>query len=138
VGGEDPEAAVEEIRANETPNEFYSPLNIRDFNFIRDVGFPGEYPFTAGKYPTQVPGSGPVKGGGHQSGGGGLVRAGRYSGYGTAPDTRDYYKMMIARGATGAPILLSTCQRRWVSIQMTSSQRRGGWNRGLRRQLQGL
>jgi methylmalonyl-CoA mutase N-terminal domain/subunit len=96
---------LKKFGTTQTPNEYYTPLDIKDHDFAKDVGFPGEYPFTAGKYPTQVPGSGPVKGGGHQVGGGGLVRAGRYSGYGTAPDTRDYYKMMIARGATGGPNL---------------------------------
>lgn len=96
---------LKKFGVTESPNEYFTPLDIKNHDFLRDIGFPGEYPFTAGKYPTQVPGSGPVKGGGHQSGGGGLVRAGRYSGYGTAADTRDYYKMMIARGATGGPNL---------------------------------
>ena len=69
----------------------------------RTVGFPGEYPFTAGSYASSVPGSGPVTGGYHIGGGGGLVRAGRYSGYGTAEDTRDYYQREIARGRKGGP-----------------------------------
>jgi methylmalonyl-CoA mutase N-terminal domain/subunit len=96
---------LKKFRVGESPNEYFTPLDIKHSNFLEHVGFPGEYPFTAGKYPTQVPGSGPVKGGGHQSGGGGLVRAGRYSGYGTAADTRDYYTMMIERGATAGPNL---------------------------------
>jgi len=88
-----------------SPNQFYTPLDIREYDFIRDVGFPGQYPFTAGKYATQVPGSEPVRGGGHVPSGGGLIRAGRYSGYGTAEDSRDYYKYMISRGQTSGPNL---------------------------------
>ena len=82
----------------ESPQKFYTPLDIKDHDFLKDVGFPGQYPFTAGKYASLPPGVAPAVGGGHASAGGGLVRAGRYSGYGTAEDTRDYYKFMIARG----------------------------------------
>lgn len=82
----------------ESTQEFYTPLDVKDFDFLKDVGFPGQYPYTAGKYASLPPGAAPAVGGGHSPAGGGLVRAGRYSGYGTAEDTRDYYKMMIAHG----------------------------------------
>ncbi|KAF0119762.1 MAG: methylmalonyl-CoA mutase large subunit [bacterium] len=65
------------------PTEFHTPLDIEDFDFLRDVGFPGQYPFTTSPYPVNlVPrierGAKP----------GGLRRAGTYSGYGTPEDTR--------------------------------------------------
>lgn len=82
----------------QSPQKYYTPLDVKDFDFLRDVGFPGQFPYTAGKYASLPPGAAPAVGGGHSSSGGGLVRAGRYSGYGTAEDTRDYYKFMIARG----------------------------------------
>jgi len=82
----------------EAPQKYYTPLDVKDFDFIKDVGFPGQYPYTAGKYASLPPGAAPAIGGGHSSSGGGLVRAGRYSGYGTAEDTRDYYKFMISIG----------------------------------------
>ncbi len=88
-----------------SPNEFYTPLDIEDFDFMEKVGFPGKYPFTAGNYPTGIPGAGPSMGSGFQDTGAGLVRAGQYSGYGTAGDTRDYYKEMIAMGQKGGPNL---------------------------------
>jgi methylmalonyl-CoA mutase N-terminal domain/subunit len=96
---------LKKFAMDKSPNEFYTPLDIRDHDFLKDVGFPGRFPFTAGKYPTQVRGSEPVKGGGHLASGGGLVRAGRYSGYGTAEDTRDYYKYMISIGQRSGPNL---------------------------------
>jgi len=30
----------------------YTPLDIPDFDYERDLGFPGEYPFTRGVFPT--------------------------------------------------------------------------------------
>jgi methylmalonyl-CoA mutase N-terminal domain len=96
-------ASLKRFGVEESPNKFYSPLDIKDFDFMEKVGFPGEYPFTAGTYPTQVPGVGPVIGGGFLESGGGLTRAGRYSGYGTAEDTRDYYKEMQGRGREAGP-----------------------------------
>jgi len=78
--------------------KYFTPLDVKDFDYLRDVGFPGQYPYTAGKYASLAPGAAPAVGGGHSSAGGGLVRAGRYSGYATAEDTRDYYKMMISHG----------------------------------------
>lgn len=95
--------ALDGFGITESPNKFYTPADIRDFDFLEKVGFPGEYPFTAGVYPCSVPGSGPVTGGYHMGGGGGLVRAGRYLGYGTAEDTRDYYLSEITRGRKGGP-----------------------------------
>ena len=99
------EQSLKRFGLAKSPNEFYTPLDIKDHDFLRDVGFPGRYPFTAGRYATQVPGSEAVRGGGHVPSGGGLIRAGRYSGYGTAEDSRDYYKYMIGRGQTSGPNL---------------------------------
>src|SRR4030042_1471673 len=95
--------SLDRFGVTESTNEFYTPADVEDFDFMEKVGFPGEYPFTAGVYPCPVPGSGPVTGGYHIGGGGGLVRAGRYLGYGTAEDTRDYYDSEIVRGRTGGP-----------------------------------
>ncbi|MDI6776329.1 MAG: methylmalonyl-CoA mutase family protein [Syntrophales bacterium] len=96
-------ASMKRFGIGENPNKFYSPEDVKDFDFLEKVGFPGEYPFTAGTYPTQIPGAGPVIGGGFLESGGGLTRAGRYSGYGTAEDTRDYYCKMQGLGREGGP-----------------------------------
>lgn len=95
--------SLERFNITEIPNKFYTPDDLVSHDFLKDVGFPGQYPFTSGVYPFQVPGSGPQTGGYHIGGGGGLVRAGRYLGYGTAEDTRDYYQSEIVRGRTGGP-----------------------------------
>ncbi|MBI2909966.1 MAG: methylmalonyl-CoA mutase [Chloroflexi bacterium] len=94
--------SLERFGAKESPNRFYTPGDIPDFDFLGKVGFPGEFPFTAGNYPTSVPGA---TGGGYILSGGGLVRAGDYSGYGTPEDTRDFYRLMTAAGRPGGPNL---------------------------------
>lgn len=67
-----------------------TPLGLEEFDFLGDVGLPGEYPFTSWLYPTPA-----------QSAGGETVhahRAGRYSGFGAAADCRDYYRDMRDQG----------------------------------------
>ena len=88
-----------------SPAKFYTPVDIKDFNFEEKVGFPGTYPFTAGNYAVPTPGMAPSVGSGFQDTGKGLVRAGQYSGYGTPEDTREYYQQMIAMGQIGGPNL---------------------------------
>jgi methylmalonyl-CoA mutase N-terminal domain/subunit len=93
----------------EPPTRFYTPLDIQKFDFLEKVGFPGEYPFTAGTYPTE-PLAGLAKFAAMARKGtipaaGGLTRAGMYSGYGRAEDTRDFYKQRISRGGRAGPNL---------------------------------
>lgn len=88
--------SLERFGIEASPNQFYSPLDIKDHVFLDKVGFPGEYPYTADIYPSAVPSS-------SGRGGAQLVRAGGYSGYGTAEDTRDYYQYMASKGRRGGP-----------------------------------
>lgn len=95
--------ALERFKLNASPTQFYTPLDLKEgFNFLTQVGFPGQYPFTAGTYPTF-----PYRTGERGSGGiaqaPGLVRAGRYSGYGAPEDTRDYYLHMKKLGSRAGP-----------------------------------
>lgn len=95
--------ALRRFGATESTSRFYSPDDVNNFHFLEKVGFPGEYPFTAGTYPGPVPGSAPQKGTMEMGGGGGLVRAGRYSGYGCSEDMRDFYREMQAIGWRSGP-----------------------------------
>ncbi|MFH1757761.1 MAG: methylmalonyl-CoA mutase family protein, partial [Pseudomonadota bacterium] len=69
---------------------------------LEKVGFPGQYPFTAGTFPTFPYRTG-ERGSGSIAQAPGLVRAGRYSGYGSAEDTRDYYLHMKQLGQRAGP-----------------------------------
>ena len=88
----------------EAPSRFYTPLDTPDFDFLTQVGFPGEYPFTASIYPFD-PRAGTAKLAARSKAGSGLTRASGYSGYGTPEDTRDYYKQNIERGGRQGPNL---------------------------------
>lgn len=68
----------------------YSPLDIKDLDYLRDLNFPGEYPFTRGVYPTMYRGR--------------LWTIRQYAGFGTAEDTNKRYKYLISQGQTGLSV----------------------------------
>ncbi|MFC1864349.1 methylmalonyl-CoA mutase family protein [Chloroflexota bacterium] len=96
--------ALERFGLKESPNKFYTPADVEDFDFLTKVGFPGEYPLTASTYPV-YPYQAGTRGGGSIQSAPGLVRSGRYSGYGAPEDTRDYYKQMQSLGRESGPNL---------------------------------
>ena len=70
----------------------YTPEDIANLDYARDLGFPGEYPYTRGIYPQmyrkQVP----------------ITR--QYAGFGTPEETNERYKYLYAQGNTGLNIAL--------------------------------
>ena len=64
----------------------YTPLDLEDigFDYLKNLGFPGEYPFTRG-----------ITEGGYREAG---MRAKQYIGYGSAEETNELYKAMIREG----------------------------------------
>jgi methylmalonyl-CoA mutase N-terminal domain/subunit len=52
----------------------YTPLDIADLDYVRDLGFPGSYPFTRGVQPTMYRGR--------------LWTMRQYAGFGTASSSR--------------------------------------------------
>ncbi|MDY6934795.1 MAG: methylmalonyl-CoA mutase family protein [Spirochaetota bacterium] len=95
--------AFQRFGQQESPTRIYTPLDVKDFDYLKKVNFPGQYPFTGGTYATNVYGFGlkMMAAGGQLP----MRRAGMYSGYGTAEDTRDYYKNEISLGMQGGPNL---------------------------------
>ena len=68
----------------------YTPADIEDVDYLKDLGFPGEYPFTRGVYP-------------------GMYRKNPwqmrlYSGFGTAEDTNRRWKFLLERGNNGVAV----------------------------------
>ncbi len=94
--------ALERFDLTEAPDRFYGPDDLPDFDFVERVGFPGQFPYTAGTYPSSPYASG-ERGTGYIPQAKGLARAGRYSGYGTAEDTAAYYQRMIDDGQRAGP-----------------------------------
>jgi len=65
----------------------YDPADIEHIDFLRDIGYPGEYPFTRGVYPNMYRGR--------------LWTMRQFSGFGTAEDTNRRWKMLLEEGETG-------------------------------------
>jgi methylmalonyl-CoA mutase N-terminal domain/subunit len=68
----------------------YTPADVPDLHPERDLGFPGEYPFTRGVYPTMYRGR--------------LWTMRMYSGYGSAEETNRRYKYLLGQGQTGLSV----------------------------------
>src|SRR6202166_1768381 len=65
----------------------YTPEHVEGVDFARDIGFPGQFPYTRGPYPT-------------------MYRAQPWTmrqiaGFGTADDTNERFRFLIAQGQTG-------------------------------------
>ncbi len=71
---------------------FYTPLDLEEigFDYLKDVGFPGEPPFTKGPYPTMYRGR--------------LWTMRQYAGFGTAEETNKRYKYLLEQGQTGLSV----------------------------------
>ena len=65
----------------------YTPLDLEDIDYEADLGFPGEYPYTRGVYPTMYRGR--------------LWTMRNYAGFGTAEDTNKRYRYLLEQGMVG-------------------------------------
>jgi len=94
---------LERFGIEEPSSKTYTPLDLRDWNFLEKVGFPGQYPFTSMEYPTPLPERPQATSG--------VTRfiAGAYAGYGTVEDTRDLWQTQGRRGANVAFDLPTQC-----------------------------
>jgi methylmalonyl-CoA mutase N-terminal domain/subunit len=72
--------------------DVYTPADVAGLDYERDLGFPGEYPYTRGIDPAMYRSQ--------------FWTFGQYGGYGTAEETNVRYKQLIANGATGLSIAL--------------------------------
>src|SRR5271165_2041432 len=68
----------------------YDPSDLVDFDYVRDLGFPGEYPFTRGVQPTMYRGR-------HWT-----MR--QYAGFGTAEESNRRFRLLLAAGQTGLSV----------------------------------
>ena len=70
--------------------QVYTPEDIKDMDYMRELGFPGEYPFTRGVHATMYRGR--------------LWTMRQFSGYGTAEQTNQRFKYLLEEGETGLSI----------------------------------
>ena len=71
-------------------NRIYSPADLAEFDYLRDLSFPGEYPFTRGVYPTMYRAR--------------LWTMRQYAGFGTAEQTNQRFKYLLEHGQTGLSV----------------------------------
>jgi methylmalonyl-CoA mutase N-terminal domain/subunit len=86
-----PERKDEFVTTSSKPiNRLYTPLDLPDFDYMQDLGFPGEYPFTRGVHAT-----------GHR---GRLWTMRMFAGFGTAEETNERYKYLLGQGNNGLSV----------------------------------
>jgi methylmalonyl-CoA mutase N-terminal domain/subunit len=67
-----------------------TPLDVADFDYMKELGLPGEYPFTRGVQPTMYRGK--------------LWTMRQYAGFATAEDTNRRYRFLLDHGQTGLSV----------------------------------
>jgi methylmalonyl-CoA mutase, N-terminal domain len=72
------------------PHPLYTPANLQDWNYDRDVSYPGEFPFTRGVQPTMYRGR--------------LWTMRQYAGMGDAEESNKRYKYLLKHGTTGLSV----------------------------------
>lgn len=68
----------------------YTPADNGDFDYLNNLSFPGEYPFTRGVYPTMHRGK--------------PWTMRQYAGFGTAEESNKRYKYLLEQGQTGLSV----------------------------------
>jgi methylmalonyl-CoA mutase N-terminal domain/subunit len=68
----------------------YTPMDVEGLDYVRDLSFPGEFPFTRGVYPTGYRGR--------------LWTMRQYAGFGTAEESNQRYKYLLEQGQTGLSV----------------------------------
>ncbi|MCW8960280.1 MAG: methylmalonyl-CoA mutase family protein [Ignavibacteriaceae bacterium] len=68
----------------------YGPDDIENINYLSDIGFPGEYPYTRGIHPNGYRGR--------------VWTMRQFAGFGTPEDTNERYHYLLKRGQTGLSV----------------------------------
>jgi len=92
-------AAIPSLRERDVPfqtvsgrpiDRLYTPESLPNFDYERELGDPGAYPFTRGIHPTGYAGK--------------LWTMRQFAGFGTPEDTNRRYRALLAAGATGLSV----------------------------------
>ncbi len=76
--------------SNTEVNRLYDPFDLIDFDYIDELNFPGEYPYTRGVQPTMYRGR--------------LWTMRQYAGFGDAEESNKRYQYLLKNGQTGLSI----------------------------------
>ncbi len=76
--------------SGEAVEPLYGPRHTADLDYVEDLGFPGQYPYTRGVYPSMYRGR--------------LWTMRQFAGFGTAADTNRRYHYLLEHGQTGLSV----------------------------------
>lgn len=68
----------------------YTPIEVQGLNYLQDLAFPGDYPYTRGVYPTMYRAR--------------LWTMRQYAGFGTAEQTNQRFRYLLEQGQTGLSV----------------------------------
>ncbi|HRI55693.1 MAG TPA: methylmalonyl-CoA mutase family protein [Anaerolineae bacterium] len=86
-----PERQERFVTTSSAPVErLYTPVDIADTDYLRDIGFPGEYPYTRGVHATLHRGK--------------LWTMRMFAGFGTAEETNARFRYLLEQGQTGLSV----------------------------------
>ncbi|MCB9132416.1 MAG: methylmalonyl-CoA mutase family protein [Anaerolineales bacterium] len=86
-----PERQDEFVTVSSAPVErLYTPDDLADNDYLRDIGFPGEYPYTRGVHATMHRGR--------------LWTMRMFAGFGTAEETNARFRYLLGQGQTGLSV----------------------------------
>ena len=71
-------------------NRLYTPLDVKDLDYDRDLGYPGQYPFTRGVQPTMYRGR--------------FWTMRMYAGFSTAEESNKRYRYLLGQGGSGLSV----------------------------------
>ncbi len=75
---------------NSEVNRLYTPKDVEHIDYLEDIGFPGEYPYTRGVQPTMYRGR--------------FWTMRQYAGFATAEESNKRYKYLIEQGSMGLSV----------------------------------
>ncbi len=86
-----PERKEEFVTISDMPvNRVYAPNDLEGVDYLEDLGFPGEYPYTRGVQPTMYRGR--------------LWTMRQYAGFATAEESNKRYRYLLKHGQTGLSV----------------------------------
>ena len=86
-----PERQAEFVTTSSAPvNRLYTPADVAGMDYVRDLGFPGEYPYTRGVHCTLHRGK--------------LWTMRMFAGFGTAEETNARFRYLLEQGQTGLSV----------------------------------
>ncbi|MBU2446287.1 MAG: methylmalonyl-CoA mutase family protein [Bacteroidetes bacterium] len=76
--------------SNKEIRRLYTPLDYASENYVDEIGFPGQFPFTRGVQPTMYRGK--------------FWTMRQYAGFGTAKESNERYRFLLSQGTTGLSV----------------------------------